>query len=138
MTTKHKLGWTDGTIYEHGDGTASYRSPAHMLDAFRVTIADVTGFSETKGGKKSLQNTLHIIGAGGEIASCDINVGLSRKIEAWFHAHPDFGRIAGPSVVPTTGASVADELTKLAALRDGGVLTSAEFAQQKERLLGSG
>jgi hypothetical protein len=33
--------------------------------------------------------------------------------------------------------SVADELTKLADLRDKGVLSDKEFAQQKERLLGS-
>ncbi|MFE2228634.1 DUF4429 domain-containing protein [Streptomyces kronopolitis] len=33
-------------------------------------------------------------------------------------------------------ASVADELTKLAALRDQGVLSPAEFEQQKARLLG--
>jgi Short C-terminal domain/Phospholipase_D-nuclease N-terminal len=34
--------------------------------------------------------------------------------------------------------SVGDELGKLAALRDSGVLTDAEFAQQKARLLGGG
>ena len=34
------------------------------------------------------------------------------------------------------GFSVADELGKLAALRDRGVLTEAEFTQQKRRLLG--
>ncbi|MDT0608826.1 DUF4429 domain-containing protein [Streptomyces lancefieldiae] len=33
-------------------------------------------------------------------------------------------------------ASVADELTKLAALRDQGALTEDEFQQQKQRLLG--
>lgn len=39
------------------------------------------------------------------------------------------------AVVPGS-ASVADELTKLAALRDQGVLSPAEFEQQKTRLLG--
>jgi Short C-terminal domain len=33
------------------------------------------------------------------------------------------------------GSSTADELTKLAALRDQGVLTPEEFAAQKARLL---
>ena len=33
-------------------------------------------------------------------------------------------------------SSRADELTKLAKLRDEGVLTSAEFAAEKEKLLG--
>lgn len=41
--------------------------------------------------------------------------------------------------VPTggaTGVSVADELTKLAQLRDAGVLTDVQFAAQKVKLLG--
>jgi hypothetical protein len=36
-----------------------------------------------------------------------------------------------------TSTSTADELTRLAALRDQGVLTEAEFQQQKASLLGS-
>jgi len=35
----------------------------------------------------------------------------------------------------TSGGGTADELGKLAALRDQGVLTDAEFAQQKAKLL---
>ena len=130
----HKLGWTKGVIYEYEDGTASFRAPGKWLDSFRVRIADVTGFSESKGGRKSLQNTLHILGNGGEIAACDINVGVSTNIEAWFRAHPDFGSNAPQS--GSASRSVADELGKIAALRDAGVLTEAEFAQQKARLLG--
>jgi hypothetical protein len=45
-----------------------------------------------------------------------------------------------PQPVPTSGGSgqsVADELRKLAELRDAGVLTNAEFAAQKARLLKS-
>jgi hypothetical protein len=41
----------------------------------------------------------------------------------------------GAAVAPT--ASPADELTKLAALRDQGVLTDAEFEAQKQKVLGS-
>ena len=37
---------------------------------------------------------------------------------------------------PAGTGSVADEVAKLAALRDSGVLTEAEFAAQKARLLG--
>ncbi|MCF3102927.1 DUF4429 domain-containing protein [Streptomyces roseoverticillatus] len=36
---------------------------------------------------------------------------------------------------PTAPVSLADELTKLATLRDQGILSSAEFEQQKARLL---
>jgi hypothetical protein len=39
---------------------------------------------------------------------------------------------------PSPSANVADELTRLADLRDRGVLTDEEFAEQKSRLLGSG
>jgi hypothetical protein len=34
-------------------------------------------------------------------------------------------------------ADVVDQLTKLAGLRDSGVLTAAEFEAQKQKLLGS-
>ena len=37
--------------------------------------------------------------------------------------------------VAVSGGSAADELTKLASLRDQGVITDAEFAQQKSKLL---
>lgn len=45
---------------------------------------------------------------------------------------------AEPSVTPRTTAdtSVADELQKLAALRDQGVLSEEEFSQQKAKVLG--
>jgi hypothetical protein len=39
------------------------------------------------------------------------------------------------SVTTSGGGSAADELTKLAQLRDSGVLTDAEFQQQKAALL---
>jgi hypothetical protein len=38
---------------------------------------------------------------------------------------------------PSNGSSTADELRKLAELRDAGVLTEAEFSQQKAHLLNS-
>ncbi len=44
------------------------------------------------------------------------------------------------AVGPTSGRQqidVADQLTKLAALRDSGVLTEAEFEAQKQKLLGT-
>lgn len=42
-----------------------------------------------------------------------------------------------PIVATAAPLSVADELTKLAALRDSGVLTPEEFEQQKRRALGA-
>lgn len=43
---------------------------------------------------------------------------------------------AAVATIARAGASVADELRKLADLRDAGVLTPAEFEKQKSRLLG--
>lgn len=40
-------------------------------------------------------------------------------------------------VMRSSHASVADELEKLASLKDGGVITEEEFDQQKLRLVGS-
>jgi hypothetical protein len=44
---------------------------------------------------------------------------------------------AAKAVIPSSPASVADELTKLATLREQGHLTEAEFTVQKQRLLGA-
>lgn len=137
---KHSLGFTVGSLIEHGDGTVSFRRPGHFIDDFRVRIADVTGFSESKGGRKAMEHTIHVFGRGGELLSASVNAGNTQKIEAWFRAHPDFGgNTEAPAPVPVAAApptGVADELVKLAALRDQGVLTPAEFDAQKRRLLG--
>jgi hypothetical protein len=39
------------------------------------------------------------------------------------------------NIVKTSQNSVADEIKKLAELRDAGILNDAEFQQQKEKLL---
>jgi hypothetical protein len=41
-----------------------------------------------------------------------------------------------PPAAASSGGSVADEIAKLAALRDKGLLTEAEFQAQKAKLLG--
>lgn len=46
------------------------------------------------------------------------------------------GQHAPQSATGTTPVSVAEELAKLAALREQGILSPAEFEQQKARLLG--
>ena len=132
----HKLGFGVGTIVEHPDGSASFRKPATLTDAFRVRISDVTGFSVSKGGK-ILERRLKVLGRGTDLASADVNHGAAEKIEAWFRAHPAFGQApAGPAARDASPpSSVADELTKLAGLRNQGVLTDEEFAAQKARLL---
>ena len=63
-----------------------------------------------------------------------------RKDRSLFRAHLDFHTAA--SGQPTSAAAsqlgsrlIADELIKLAQLRDSGVLTEEEFGQQKAKLL---
>jgi hypothetical protein len=134
--TSHKLGFGRGTMIDNGDGTASYRKPASFTQAFRVRIADVTGFATGK-GDKALERTLKILGNGTELASASVNHGVSEAIEAWFRARPEFrGTPQDAAKASQPGGSVADELTKLAGLRDAGVLSAAEFEEQKQRLLG--
>ncbi|MFH9574239.1 DUF4429 domain-containing protein [Streptomyces sp. NPDC017454] len=53
---------------------------------------------------------------------------LRKAVEAAIAAHHTPAAAAA-------SASVADELTKLAALRDQGAITEAEYQQQKQRLL---
>jgi hypothetical protein len=55
---------------------------------------------------------------------------LRKHVEAAIAAHHGGAPAASPP------ASVADEIGKLAALRDQGAITEAEFQQQKQRLLG--
>jgi hypothetical protein len=45
-------------------------------------------------------------------------------------------RVPAQTLEPAVTRSLADELTKLAALRDKGILSSEEFEQQKKQLLG--
>src|SRR5258708_2009231 len=119
-----------------------------MLPAFKVNIEDVSGFSvrkatrqDRKNGASALQQVFVLQGSGTELAACPVNYGTAEKIEAWIRAHPSFrGNV--PQNAPAAdlqGAapvSIADELTKLAQLRDAGVLSPEDFDQAKAKLLG--
>jgi hypothetical protein len=144
VPTKHPLGGARGKLLEFEDGTAAYVRSMELSQAFRVHIADVTGFSVTKSGK-ALQRRLNVLGNGSTLASVDVNHGVSELIEAWFRKHKLFhGNVARslptPISAPPPSATaapslVADELRKLADLRRDGVLTLAEFQALKSKLL---
>ncbi|ORI21125.1 hypothetical protein BJI47_16895 [Rhodococcus sp. 1168] len=148
MPTKHALGFGNGKIIEHEDGTAAYVKSAEFTQAFRVHIADVRGFSVTKSGKM-LTRDFHVLGNGTTLASVEVNHGTSELIEAWFRKHPLFGSrysvaapVLSPALTPAAvmdaampASMIADELRKLAELRNEGILTPAEFDAQKARLL---
>lgn len=145
----HGLGFGNGGLIEHPDGTVEYRQTGKLLPAFKVRVRDVVGFSVrrvTRDDKKrlkasSLQEVLTLQGSGTTLAEVAINYGTAQKIEDWFRAHPDFGpalQSHGPQSSPHLAqTSVADELMKLAQLKDAGVLTPQEFEAQKAKLLGS-
>ena len=137
MPTKHALGWGNGKIIEYEDGSAGYVPTQSFSQAFRVKIADVTGFSVTKSGKM-LTRTFNVLGNGTLLGSADVNHGTSEKIEVWFRSHPLFGKQQAATPMPRDAppASVADEIKKLGELRLQGLLTDEEFAAQKARLLG--
>lgn len=127
-----KKGWPYGhksekTIPMRSIGAVQWKEPG-LLSGY-VQIA-YSGSSENKGGTFD--------------AATDENTVMFAKRDA-----PAFARIRdliqaqvirGPTPasapVVKTPTSVADELSKLAALRDQGVLTEDEFAAQKARILG--
>jgi hypothetical protein len=143
----HGLGVGHGSMIDNGDGNIEYRQTGKLLPAFQINVGDVTGFSvrkptkqDKKNGVSSLQRVLVIMGSGTELASVGVNVNTPGKIEAWIRAHPKFrGNVPQAAAVAAAPASssLADELTKLAGLRDSGILSPEEFESAKARLLGS-
>lgn len=143
MAGQVALGVGHGSIFDWGDGTIEYRPTGKIMPAFRVTVADITGFSvrkatkqDKKNGASAFQVILAIQGSGTELASVAVGASTPSKIEAYIRAHPNFGANAPQraSAAHSSG-SLAEELTKLAALRDAGVLSSGEFESAKARLL---
>lgn len=140
----HGLGIGNGSLIENPDGTVEYRQTGKLMPAFKVAVRDVSGFAVRKTtrddkkrlGASSLQQVLTVQGSGTTLAEVAVNHGTSAKIEEWFRSHPDFGAgQSSPSSPPAQPSSVADELTKLARLRDAGVLSPSEFEAQKAKLL---
>ena len=141
----HGLGFGNGSLIEHDDGSVEYRQTGKLIPAFRILVRDVSGFAvrrPTRDDKKRLdasgmQQVLSVQGSGTTLAEVAVNHGTSAKIEAWFRAHPEFGTNALSQATQSVGnASIADELSKLAQLRDAGVLSTDEFEAQKAKLLG--
>jgi hypothetical protein len=147
MPTKHGLGFGNGRLVEYEDGTVAYYKTGELTQAFRVSIAEVQSFSVVKGGKM-LERTLNVMGSGTLLASVSINHGTAEKIEEWFRRHPLWRdnapvsrqqMMSSPPAEPgSDGLLIADELRKLAQLRDDGILTDAEFNARKELLLARG
>jgi len=151
VPVKHKLGFGNGRIIEHEDGTAAYIATGQMTQAWRVPIAEVTGFSTIK-GKKMLERDFVVLGTGGVIAQCSVGHGTAEVIEEWFRNHPLFRanqaasiqeiaalneqEAAGAGAEQVSQQLIADELRKLADLHRDGALTDEEFHTLKTALIG--
>lgn len=138
----HGLGFGNGSLIEHPDGSVEYRQTGKLIPAFRLIVRDISGFAVrrvTRDDKKrlkasSMQQVLTVQGSGTTLAEVAVNHGTAEKVEEWFRSHADFGAdaVGQPSSAAAT-MSVADELAKLAQLRDSGVLSSDVFEAQKAR-----
>jgi hypothetical protein len=134
MPQKHGLGSGNGRIVEYEDGTAGYIQSMSFTQAFRVKIADVTGFSVEKSGKL-LTRKFNVLGNGTLLGTAEVNHGTAEVIENWFRSHPLFGASVSSTPGPGASPSVADEIAKLGQLRSQGLITESEFEAQKARLL---
>jgi len=144
----HGLGFGNGSIIDLGGGIIEYRQTGKLLSAFKVNIADITGFSvrkatrqDKRNGASALQQVFVVQGSGTELAACPVNYGTAQKIEAWIRQHPAFrGNVpqnAAAAAPQGTGrVDIADQLAKLAQLRSAGVLSQEEFDRAKTKLLG--
>ena len=139
----HGLGFGNGGLTDRGGGIVEYRATGKMLPAFKVNVADITGFGtrkatkqDRKNGASSFQQVFVVFGAGTELASTPVNYGTAEKLETWFRAHPAFrGNVTSVVRTPSNTGALTDELLKLAQLRDAGVLSPQEFEQAKAKLL---
>src|SRR5487761_1096893 len=93
----HGLGFGNGSIIDLGGGIIEYRQTGKLLPAFKVNIADVTGFAvrkatrrDKKNGASMLQQVFVLQGSGTELAACPVNYGTAEKNETWIRAHPSF------------------------------------------------
>lgn len=90
----HGLGMGAGSIIEYSAGVVEYRQTGKLLPAFRVSIADVTGFAtrrptlqDKKNGAGAFTVMIVLYGGGTELGAAAVNYGTPEKIESWFRAH---------------------------------------------------
>jgi putative oligomerization/nucleic acid binding protein/phospholipase D-like protein len=111
---------------------------AWFVILFRI-IADIFRSSDLNGWGKAawmvfiiilpfLGVFIYLIARGSKMHERDIQAQVARENA--------FRSYVQQTAAQTSATSAAEELTKLAALRDQGVLTESEFAAQKAKLLG--
>ncbi|MEU2587216.1 SHOCT domain-containing protein [Streptomyces avermitilis] len=110
------------------------------IDASAADWADVLGYEASQSAKDAAfeaEQDKRIAEEGKTFGLVLMGIGAAVVAGRWA-VRPAAGKPAPPlpAFAPAAAPSVADELAKLAALRDQGALTHTEFEQQKARLLG--
>jgi hypothetical protein len=132
-----------------GDVVLWLEDPAYSVDP--TSAMNLTGMSEPGGGLTSGEVTLDNIEGPYQVRELLMPLigearqkKLMERQSQYLHVNPGMQVAAGmaaPAPAPAAPASppvdVADQLRKLAELRDQGILSEEEFAAQKAKLLGS-
>lgn len=128
-----RKGWPYGTksektVHMRSIGAVQWREPGGLMNGF-IQIAH-SGSQESKGGTfdavKDENSIVFVKKAAPDFA----------RIRDFIQERISLAHAPQPAQAASAPTSLADELTKLAALRDQGVLTPEEFDAQKARLLG--
>jgi hypothetical protein len=109
-------------------------SPTSRVTMTRLVALNVFAFAAKK---RTGEAFLYVATRGGEAGFVvpKMSTGELRvKLGPWTPHRPPIAQVAPPPA-PGYRTSIADELAKLAQLRDQGVLTPTEFEAQKARLL---
>lgn len=114
----------------------SRNAGGHAAVSCDVPLCDITSVATRKTGMASAVLSLGAAGSTLDIQTLSTGLdGDTRTVIREAQAKFCSGQ-SGPTSDQAPPASIADELIKLAALRDAGVLTDAEFADQKSKMLG--
>ena len=104
-------------------------------------LRSVNGIQFEKGGFLSVMGAFVILVSGGDNRRVQVpntakSIQIIEQINAYITASQEQERAkSAPAVAAPQAFSVADELVKLAGLKQQGILTEQEFQEQKQRLL---
>lgn len=103
-------------------------------------LRSVNGLQFEKGGFLSIMGAFVILVSGGDNRRVQVpntakSIQIIEQINAYITASQEQGRAKSAAAAAPQAFSVADELVKLAGLKQQGILTEQEFQEQKQRLL---
>jgi hypothetical protein len=133
-----RIEWTRRGLKTPGGATGALLTGGLTLfathsrrDTNMLPVRQIQGVSTHRAG---LSYTTVRVATAGDVTEFRVSRSLAEDVKALLLQLMSGPAPGAPSAPPS--ASLADELRKLAELRDAGVLTAAEFDAQKARLLG--